>query len=288
MDPIVDAVIATGKVHGDHKSDLQRNLLAAAEKFQGMVAGATMDPGTAWWPSRLRLDVLIGASGQIVPGTTLGGDVKVRFDWFPTEQANSTLSRDIAYDQTIAERINKFFILMAQTLEGVNFADQTAPKAMPLNMIRIALGVFGSVDFGVAKGNASLEGSAYFVKRPKYLHATSHTADEAARIPIVELNPPHTHLRYAKQYAIPYQISQNKETGDAEVVYYPLQKSMQDGLTFANNLGIGMLNRLAKHPSKNWQIGSLRNQFTLSLGGWTPVVTIGGAASLQFIYTRQN
>ena len=133
VEPLIQAVLATGKFK--KPGLLRRHLQDAATQFQAFVEVLEHSSGSSWWVSGFRVDLLVDASGTLLPvGTTVGGDLRLRFEW-KRSLTMYPVSRSVSPDQV---SLRQFVSSMEHSLEDVS-AEASDPKGFEAYTFRVGI-----------------------------------------------------------------------------------------------------------------------------------------------------
>jgi hypothetical protein len=289
VEPLIRSVMATGAVRDEAR--LRAELTAQAQQFNDMLFGIMDDHGAAWALNRLRLDFTIAASGMVQPGLTIGGGLRIRFDWFRPAVAPASLAMLERSGTPIGDRAGRFIAQLAAELQQVNFDAAQQPASLRLNQVVFSLGMWGNGNFGVAKGSLSLIGYAYFA-RQALAEPQPYRLDDAALleggIPLIDDAPTADHVAYADRHHIAHEPAPAL-AGDRERnggIFRVPTRGLQLGLEKTAEMGSYLADRADQQQPQHWAVDQLRAQFALSLGGTAGIVTIAGTAGVQLIFNN--
>ncbi|MGZ3742984.1 MAG: hypothetical protein ACXWRA_03905 [Pseudobdellovibrionaceae bacterium] len=298
IEPMAKAALATGKIKNEtvFRSELQKT----AKEFYYLTNNLNVSPGSAWWLSSFRFDLLVDGSGRIIanPLLSVGGEVRLRFDFKriknqkPVPPVNlpphspTILSNNL---ENLRKDMQGFIASMAKDLE-IGFADGDKTKGLQAYNFRIGIAFTAGGNIGVIKGSAgawahlnfSRDVSAPIVNPPKVL--VQNLAEDNTPLYVIEANAPQAHIEYAKLNQIPFEMTANK----GEVSYQVDRKAFREGLTKAAHIGIFFADKGVKVVSESWKLWQLRTGFDMSLTGKVALVTFGGTVSSDITFYNKN
>ena len=287
LEPIISSVLASGQINSE--KTLRNNLFLAAKEFVDMTHAIALDPTLRWTAVRMRFDLSIDGSGMVQPGLSVGGGIKIRFDWFPSESNfRSAAAKEASNQPSMAstDSIGDLLGNLAHELQLVQVDSSTSPAGLRLNTINFSLGIFANGKFGVAKGSTSAIGMIYFKQNPHF--DASRDTDlklwSQATIPVVESRPPTTHIQYAKAIGVNTLVEHDSRGGMTQAIYMVPHEALQIGMQKSLLMGGALADQASQHQSTNWRLDQLRVQFALSLGGTTGLITVGATAAMQLAY----
>jgi hypothetical protein len=170
FEPVVAAAVGSGRVKDAR--NFRENLLQTALEFQQLGRALERTQKGAWWPARLRMDVMADVSGRVGPNLVIGGDLRLRFEWFrierKTPQAGTTpppapepLSPLATSLIAFSNAVSGDLAVLAEAPEG--------PKGFAAHTYRVALAVTHKSSIGIATSKNSLFAHLFFahdVKKP--------------------------------------------------------------------------------------------------------------------------
>lgn len=279
IEPIVKSVLATGRVHNEE--NFRKNLWDTAYRFNVLSQVLAENSGKEWVPARLRLDLQVEASGMVAPALSVGGGVKIRFDWFPTHRMTTQtkwVQEKRARD--IAKNFEEFLKSLLKEVDGAKFNPNAAPAGMPLTTLMISLGISVSGKFGVASAGATLTGNLYL--RPRKSSDPAFVLNKNIRpLQVIGGEATPEINRYVEKQGI--RMTREK---DGSSVYFLPDGAFQKGLDRAYEMGTYFAEHAKASEGKKFDLDSLRVQFALSVGGTAGVVTISGTGALQLVFSR--
>lgn len=302
LEPMVKAALVSGKVKDEN--EFRGQVHQAAKEFRYLVSGLNTTSNTQWWLSTFRFDLMVGASGKLLPAPVLttGGDLRLRFDWARMKKSVPTRLNSIAkpsgpyiltnYLDKARQDLQDFMIGMEKDLDYA-FAKVPATEGLKAYNFRIALGITVKGNLGAVKGSASAFGHLIFannISAPKTypvpkanLLAMEEEVEQLAPLYIIERNTPEKHIQYATANMIPYKIDDNKEA------YFKVdRKAFRKGLMRAVKIGQWFAKKGAQAESRKWKMYQLKSSFDLSISGNIEVVSIGGTVAAEMSFYNMN
>ncbi len=303
MEPMIQSALATGKIKDE--SEFRKQILIAAQEFRFVSSGLDSAPQLKWFLGWFRFDFIVGASGKIyaAPLVTVGGDLRLRFDWHRHMRKVPTGARPqplkpkgvhiLAQDlDKFRKDLQDFTIGMQKDLEYA-LAKEPATKGMQAYAFKVSLGMSANGTIGVAKGNVGVFGHMNFINNtpvPKVFPVAPKVANlevEEQDLPpliVIEKYPSEQHLQFSDLNLIAYSLSKDKKEAhfkvDRKAFRKGLMRAVQMGQFFAK---VGQ----SKDPRK-WKVFQLKTGFDLSLSGILDLVTIGGTAGAEMAFFNMN
>ncbi|MBI3556953.1 MAG: hypothetical protein HY074_11875 [Deltaproteobacteria bacterium] len=281
LEPAIRAMVAGGKINDENA--LRKNLTAAAENFQAVVAGLEKDPGFQWWVSRFRLDVTIDVSGKVNPFLGMGAETKFRFDWARIQAKQGAVTRQrklAAADARVKSNLEEFVRATAADLEAITASGKVA-TGFQMYQFRVGIGATATGTIGIVKGTGSVLGQIYFaqnVKKP-VVHPRESVDDY---VNVIEAEHSKAHMNFAEANGIAFDSSAD------EVVYKVERAKFRKGIERALKMGSFFAARASQKPGRRWKVFEMRPAFDLSLTGALGLVTVGGLASVELDYYNEN
>jgi hypothetical protein len=298
LEPMIRSAVASGKIKDE--ADFRGQVHQAAKEFRYLVSGLNTTSDTQWWLSAFRFDLMVGASGKLLPAPVLttGGDLRLRFDWNRMKRNETTRINVVKpsgpyiltnYLDKVRQDLQNFMIGMEKDLDYA-FAAVPATDGLRAYNFRLALGITAKGNLGAVKGSASVFGHLLFsnpVKAPKTyppapkakLLAMEEEVDQLAPLYIIEGNAPESHIQYANTNMIPYKIEDNKDG------YFKVdRKAFRKGLMKAVKIGQWFAKKGEKAESRKWKLYQLKSSFELSISGNIELVSIGGSVGAEMSF----
>jgi hypothetical protein len=268
LEPGIQATLATGRVK-DEKT-FRTEAMGAAQEFQVLTRSLqSMDESLSWKVSRFRLDLSVDVSGKVTPVISVGGDLRLRFEWFRMKPPTHALPRmaaaqvEAAQASELSEGLVKFASGIAEDLVELSDDSVVADSGFKAFSYRVGLGISKKKKFGVVTDTNSMIGHLYFTRNvPK---------------PVVNPKPPRDGA--SEDLAL---IS----AGDQVT---PLtHKRFRKGLNRAFKMGAFFARYAARHPNARWKVYELRTGFDLSLTGRTGLAGINGLGATEINFYNQR
>lgn len=288
LEPVIRTIMATRRVRdeGRMRSELRR----VAFELRDVMGDANAMNRASWYVKSLWLDISVSGSGMVQPGLSVGGGVRLRFCWTATAARSDARALPVASRNV--ERRDAFRVLMAKIaydLESVP-GDLWQRDDFKIGYIRVAIGGFVRGKFGIARAEGSITGHAFFVKRPTRDGApVVAMTDEIANgeLPMFDGESTPGRMSYARANLVRYERVPATDRGGVDtLVYYVDRARFREGLRQSFGIAGFFAERASRETSRSWQVAEIRPQFTLSLMGVTPVVTVGGSVTLEAQYKR--
>jgi hypothetical protein len=257
VEPLVQGMLATGRVRDG--AALRKNLLQAAVDFETMVASMLVPPASKWVPGRLRLDFVVDAAGMVYPGVTVGGGIKLRFDWVPG--VTGPYAPANFGERKLGEAFRRFLQALARELQRVRVDDVMAPASLPLGAILFSLAVSATGQFGLVSGDASVIGTVYFYRRGGREPRSLPELTGRSSVPIFS---------------------------GARGTFFPTHEALQRGIEKAALMGAYFAERAAGNHGRSWVIDAVCPSFTLSVGATATVASLSASAGLALAYYRPH
>ncbi len=237
---------------------------AQLEKFSAIARELESIPQLAqWWPSRLRLDLSIDASGTVYTGITAGGDLRLRFEWYrlmpkPAKDVGHAVASGIL---SVARAVGSQLDRLDKDLEDLHGFKAT--------QFRVGFGVTGEGSIAVVKGGARLAGHVYFsrnIQKPTWP---------------VKVEPEGSLT--VEPDALPLWLPDAK--ADGQLVEIPAERFAR-GLRQSLVMSKFFAKRAQKHRSAKWRVHELKMGLDLSVGGSLGLVEVSGVAATEFVFTN--
>ncbi|MGZ3774777.1 MAG: hypothetical protein ACXVCY_13210 [Pseudobdellovibrionaceae bacterium] len=286
MEPIIKSALATGKIKDE--GSFRRNMESAAVDFYNLVTGLEQTQDLKWFVSGFRVEFSVSASGTLTPAvpiTSVGGDVRVRFDW--KRLAHKNQSAKFAFSKTqnkLQLSLQDLVTNLAQDF-GAAFDEDSQMKGFKPYLLRIGLGFTASGTVGVAKSSASAV--AYLtlsqnVKDPA--SSVVRLVPSAAPLLLIEQNPSQAHLDFAANNFIPVATDAKR----AQAVYSIDRGNFRKGLKKAIKMSHFFVAAGSKADSKKWKLYQMKTSFEFSITGTVGLVKYGGASSADMAFYNMN
>lgn len=295
LEPVIRASMATGKIQNE--SVFRQSLHEQASQFQETAQALSATPGNTWWASRLRLDVVVAASGRVaaMPLATVGGEVRLRFEWSRMVVGARRGIAPAAIRPLSARGVKlQQFVLAMQKAAGEALGGTESEGGLRVYQIRVGVGVTVAGTIGVAKGSAQVLGCIYFSKAvPKPTVYPSNALEIAQGNPpvqpakdeilLLDGDVPASHLAYAKASNTRYRMD-----SPVDAVFPIALQRVRQGLKDALKMGHLMGVQGKRSAPGKWNLYEIRPEFDLSIGGSLKLVTVTGVALIEIDIYNEN
>jgi|GEM_PF-2027429 len=291
IDQIADVVMATGKV--ENRDILREGLLKSAQDLKNLMVDVNRYNDSRWEVSRFGVDVDVAISGGVGPGTTLGGAVRLRFEWVRSADRADALANSHEAGEELRESLRQIVGNIARDISSIG-SDPYSGTGFDLKQFKVGLGIYASARFAVVRGRLGVTGFAFFSPTTDGLPANGSrfvNFDTAADIPLLETETTSAQIQFADQQRIKHMKTETNDGNGRRNVFMLPQERFKKGLERAVNMGSFFARRAAKSTndeaaSKRWQIDQVKPAFALSLQGITTIFTIGAKASMELTFRR--
>lgn len=296
IEPMVKSALATGKIKDE--TVFRRNMESAATEFFNMVNGIQDNPGSQWWVSGMRIEFSVSASGQLtpaVPVVSVGGDVRVRFDWRRLARKNTnrllkTSNSSLSFLGFAGSR-NKLQGKLQDLVNSLSddlsmtFNEKFKTKGFKPYGFRLAIGFSASGNVGIAKSSAAAVASiAFSADASDPAKAVVKLASDTNPVLLIEKNPSEKHLQFAANNLIPYSLEANK----TRAVYSLDRNNFRKGLRKAVKMANFFVTAGNNAGSKKWKLYQMKTGFEFSLTGTVGLVKYSGSSSAEMAFYNMN
>lgn len=279
LEPVVRAVMATGDVKDGPA--LRKNLLDTVLKYQEILQDVAFPAEREWVVSKLRLDFSIDISGKVQPTITVGGGLRLRFEWEPTPGTRNVAHRPLA-DK---EELKKLLTTLSDSMTGLNYA-QLTPTHYEVKSLKFGLGIFGEGKFAVVKVGASVMGHLYLAKKAVAHPIVIPQEEMLDTIPLIESGEQPQHVEYADQIGVHYTSwSYNGERGK---VFQVPKEAFKKGMEKAVKMSAYLAGRANRSQGKRWELYQIKAEFALSLSGSVGILSLGGTGALEMAFQKTS
>lgn len=251
--PLVDLAVESGKVK--NKERMRTKLLERAREVHLALKGIDQEMGSTWTPSKFRLNLSFGVSGDIFSVAELGGDFRVRLDFKIAPKAQMDLNKGLD------RRLKKMKKLVSNLSEDVSKVAEKVEResGFKLDSISIGLGADKKTFLGIADSKASASGFLFFKKSGKKADLSKTNLDGE------------------------YEFASNNVEGEKFLGRIFKRSRFRKGLEKAFNIGNYFGKRAEKKDGK-WTINKFKIAFSLSYKGIFSLTntTGSGVAELYF------
>lgn len=291
VDQVADAVMATGRVKDRPK--MREGLLRVAKDLQEVMIDINAYNDSYWDISKFGLDIEISASGKVSTGFTVGGNLRLRFEWSRSNYG-APLAEPMDGNGDKRENLRKLLAGVAKDMDTVG-EELYSHSGFDLKTMRLGIGLYASANFGVVKGKLGVTGYAFFTKSS--YRANANYGDGRPRIiedfdiPLVDDEPVAQHMTYATSQGIKYDRVPGGDNAGDRVIYFMNREKFRKGLARATSMGAFFAERAKKKTGDGadygrWEINQIKPNFALSLEGAAKIATIGGKISLELTFKR--
>jgi hypothetical protein len=294
VDDAVRSVMATGRVRNE--SRLRAELKKAVADFRSVTSILdTNAAGSLWWPSRLRLDMVVAASGKVNNVlTSVGGSVRIRIEFLralnpATKPQKPAMVASTDRRSVEARRsLNEFVNIVASELNYISATNKDLQGIKPF-VFSVGIGMTAGGAFGVAKTSGQVIGYLCFangVSQPSRAAkpAPVMLSDEGT-VTMIEDTPSQEHLDFANSNRIENDltISERIHNRIVRAVYKVERKGFRKGLEHAFKMSFFFARHAHRRPTEvgHWGLIELRTGFDMSMGGKLPLVSFTGLATTQ-------
>jgi hypothetical protein len=281
--------MASGRIEksANVKAELRKNLRQHLRKFRDLTSGIEEAPtDLSWYVGKVRFDLEISATGRVKFGS-VGGDVKIRLEWFHVQKKSTVLvPRANPQNQNQNQSLRELAQAISEDLTAAG--TRSSVPTFKTTYVYLALGMTASGNVGVAKGSASAVGTIYFMPAEKparqRLFAPQAKMSQASWY-IIDSDS--RSLRYAKNQGIET-VSAMGLTGDNTTLFKANRQVFREGLRKAMRISDFFADRAAQAQDSEWEIFKLRPTFALSVSGGLSLVTLTGTATVQIELQNRN
>jgi hypothetical protein len=278
-DAIFKTVLATGRVK--NADGLRERIAESVTEFRRMALAANAAPaGGEWYASKLRVDIEVSASGKVSWGT-VGGDVKLRLEWFRIQPSGQPATAAAA---PVPGPLHDLISAMCEDLASASSTEPAAHFRASQFYVGLGLGASGTV--GVASGSASAIGYLYFnrVAKPKAMPAAGFTN---ASWHLVQSHPSVEQLDFARRAGVET-LAASPLAGDEPVLFRIDRAQFRAGLKRAMAIGSYFGNRATQSEGASWAVADVKPSFTLSVTGALGLAKMTGSAAAMIDFQNQN
>ncbi|MGZ3769445.1 MAG: hypothetical protein ACXVCP_13050 [Bdellovibrio sp.] len=291
IEPMIKAALATKKIQNE--TAFRKNTETAAVEFFNLVNGIQDEPSSRWWVSGFRIEFTVSASGVLtpaVPVATVGGDVRLRFDWrrLSRTQAPRLMQNKLAknfsgvlgFSGSQSKLQGDLQDLVFRLSEDLNSAvdEDLKNKGFKPYIFRFGLTFTAAGNVGIAKSSASALAGIVLnadVNDPARSFVSSkHDGD----ILLIEKNPSEEHLQFASNNLVPVSVESNK----AKAVYKLNRENLKKGLRKAVKMGNFFISAGQKANSKKWKLYQMKLGVEFSITGSVALVKYSGTSTAEF------
>ncbi len=278
-DSLVKTLMSTGQVKNE--AHLRENLTRVVSSFKNLTNGIETTSQTQWSLSRLRLDLSVGASGDLSPFTTVGGALRVRLEWFPQKRSQKIQPNEAQ------KNMNNFFNTMVHNLSNWNGQNQLLEQGLELARIRVGIGLTSRFNVGLVRSSVGTAFHVYFEKKKMtYQIQTIHqpTPSQAfhqfAEESLDDIN---------QNWNSILQISSSKmltsKPAIKDKLYVVEPEQFYKGLSKSAKIGKYFVQRSKKNlANSEWTLQQVKIGTEISLTGALSLATLTGATSCEMTF----
>jgi hypothetical protein len=287
----VDAIYQTALASGHVKKTkgLRDRIHNMVGNFHDMTVAVNQTPaGGEWYASRLRVDLEISASGQVQWGT-VGGDLKVRLEWYRIQPKSADPALHAA--PAVADGPSPLRDLVTAMSEDLISVSQTTPNPhFDATTFYVGLGISAGGNIGVVKASAQAIGYLYFshaVPAKTKVFTAARREFSPASWMLIENSPSARSLDYARATGVHMQLHSAVQ-GHEQAEYVIDRGNFREGLKQAMQMG-DYFSRIAdQNGGSEWGVSDIKPGFTMSVGGKLDLVTLTGLVTAQIIFQNKN
>jgi hypothetical protein len=276
IDPVVENLVKTKRVTNGEEA--RKNLKKAADEFYEYAKGMYTYGDYVWYTSKLRLDLVVGASGKVSPFfVKVGAEVRVRLEWGRImEKANSDKglrewrarraarraerrAKRTAFAKDTAGLMTALAQDFTKSLEG----KKSAQYGFALKEIKVCLAMSAEGKILVAKVKGKVGPCVYFKRhRTKMADKANLVVDKDATINAGASNSDRL-FDYANKTGITY------KKGLKSSVFKINRKRFRKGIHKAHKFGMKFAKKVTKRRYKRskWGIQYIKAAYKLSISG---------------------
>ena len=229
-------------------------------------------PNGQWQLSRLRLDFTIDVSGKVDPATTIGGSVRLRFEWEPV--VGHYAMAKYRGDYKLGDNLKKILESLSSELNQLEYQGITQ-TGFDMRQARFAIGLFAEGKFGVVKVGGSIFGHVYYTKKSDWTGPKLAYIENV--IPMIDTT------EAGRTWA-----AQNGIRGYGQAYDIP-GTLFRKGLQRAVKITTWLAERREKkeqEKERKWELYQLKTEFMLSLSGGAALFKIGGSGGLELVFQK--
>lgn len=282
MEGMIRMIMSTGKVSDENS--LRANLKQTVDTIDAMTASLEKTESVQWSLSKIRFDLSVSGSGVVGPYfTSVGGGVRVRFDWAPVpKKPTPGVPRIIS---PIAESLVATLQGVARDLDVWNAGD--ANPALTLKAARVGLGLNVKFGVGVVKMGVTAFGYATFNRKvvPAFsLLSENQLIKNAKPVELLVSDVATQSARWGQLVSgHSFSLRSDSENKDSVLKLNPLELSK--GLKKASKIGEFILKTSEKVLNKStWSVATVKTGFEFSVGGSIDLVGITGTVGLELVF----
>ena len=307
---VIRAALATGKIK--NPKAFEQGLRNAIEDFHAVAQSIPLSNRSKWWISGFRFDLSVDSEGRIYPFMSVGGGLRLRFDWrriMRNTPVSTAGSRPInVFSNHFRKSLVQFVVSMESVLEEASNEYKPKRKGFVPYFMRVAIGLSGNGSVGIAKGSASAVGSVLFARdvikpslrvpdnpenpiprKAPHPGLPSPSGPSILGILMVENDPSPAHLRYAIANEIPFHRAPSLGQNSIEQAVYEISKDrIKAGIKKSLKIGGFLARQTYGLRSGRWKVYEIRTSFEFSISGSAVLVGVGGSASADMALYNED
>ncbi|MGZ3773853.1 MAG: hypothetical protein ACXVCY_03100 [Pseudobdellovibrionaceae bacterium] len=283
LDAQIDSVVSSiyGTAYVRYSPTLKSDIKNAAQNFFAVMDAAELSTQKKWKVSRVRLDLNVGATGKVNFIQTVGGTVRVRLDWIPSQKHSySFLSGN---QSTVSGGMSDVLGGLMNELDL--WSASNSPSGFHLSMLQVGLGMGANFQIGVVKSSASALVTAFFVPNPA-AHFVSET----------DVNTPDNGIPFTitdnqSSWATALGVESAAPQNIVDIPFEPIlvkRERIQNGLNRAMRIGDFFITRSTSVLSgSQWYVSRIKTALDLTLTGTLQVTSLSGMVSMAATFDNK-
>ncbi len=256
---------------------LKESLAEHVERFKNLVRGieASHTQGE-WYPSRLRLDLGVDVSGKLSPVISIGGDVRVRLEWYRSMKIQNTPTQDSGSLTQLEENMLGFVNKLSDDLETLSSSKEVEKlHHFRAKQYRLGFGITETLSIGAAKSVYSTYGHIYFSRSDRtngFGHGVKElpaSGDESTFSILDAPNGDSFHVTSQNEYKVK-------------------RENFRKGLIRAIRLGALISKSAEKTSKRKWKIKEIKAGFDLTLTGSSKEARLAGIGTSEISFANQK
>lgn len=282
---IAEIAYRSGRVSNKYR--MFEGLREAIYLVREMIQSAPDTSSLYWSPEKFRLKMTFSSSGQVMPELSAGGHVNIRFDWliFPNHQKVSKKLRSKT-QQSYNDLVKGFCEDM-----GIYLRQEPMGSGWAVKNFQVIVGMSGSGDVGIAKAGAAVSGRLYFIPNLTLLADSKRTLIEMSGSRYFNFIASQND-RHLEEFAVDNNIHFEKGKRDPrrtpDTVYRIDRSRFRTGLIKAHKISRFFVKHANNNRQAKWNLGEVRTDFALSIGGSIGVATISRLSELRIEFRKKE
>lgn len=267
IDVMEKTIVASGRIKKTPR--LRENLDHLVHQFASIAGSLGAQPLKGeWYPSRLRVDLQISASGDVSWGT-VGGDLRVRLEWFRIQTKQIPPPLRFQASAKTEESLRGLVGAMSEDLAALS--EKSPSPDFEARVFRVGLGIGLDETIGVAKASEKAFGHVYFSRIAK------------TKILLAPDQP--TSFSNDSWYLVD---TEKTLASPADAMFKIDRARFRRGLQKAMTIGSFFTRRAKANDKKTWAISVIKPEFTMSVTGELGLVKMTGLATAQIEFQNIN